>query len=189
MNAQPAQIRDFLEHRQRVEVRTPGLTQAGVLIPLFPKEGKLSVVLTKRTVDVEHHKGQISFPGGSVDSSDKNIMETALREAQEEIGLPKECVEILGIFDDFWTPSGFRITPVIGFIAVLPTLTRNKTEVEEILEVPISFFLDRTNERIKKFKLGDKEIDVYFYTHGGKEIWGATAAILRSFLTAFQSSI
>ena len=155
---------------------------------LFPKDGELHVLLTKRTSDVEHHKGQISFPGGSADAMDHDIVDTALREAEEEIGLPRDGIDILGMFDDYWTPSGFRITPVLGYLSELPLLERNAVEVEEILEVPVSFFLNRGNERVKKLRRGNEEIDVYFYTHGHNEIWGATAAMLRSFLHSLQAS-
>lgn len=160
--------------------------KAGVLMLLFPKESDLYVLLTKRTSDVEHHKGQISFPGGSVDESDSDIVMTALREAEEEIGLRGDQVEVLGLFDDIWTPSGFCITPVIGYTTVLPALTPSADEVEEILEVPLSVFLERENETVKKLQRSGKSIDVYFYKHGNNEIWGATAAMVRSFLQAFK---
>ena len=187
MDMQPEQVRSFLKSHRRVEINTPGLVHAGVLILLFPRDGVPHVLLTKRTSDVEHHKGQISFPGGSRDDNDRDITGTALREAEEEIGLPQSHVEVLGLFDDFWTPSGFRITPVIGFLPVLPALKRNTDEVEEIFEVPVPFFLDGTNERMKKLVREGKEFQVYFYTHGRNEIWGATAGMLRSFLRAFRA--
>lgn len=153
---------------------------------LFPKNGELHVLLTKRSSDVEHHKGQVSFPGGSVDGSDKDIIATALREAEEEVGLPPDRVDILGVFDDAWTPSGFAITPVVGYTGGFPALLPSKDEVEEILEIPVSFFLDSHNERVKKMRRRGKEVDVYFYKYGETEVWGATASLLRSFLRALH---
>lgn len=149
---------------------------------LFPRENTLSVLLTKRTEDVEHHKGQISFPGGGIDQGDNDIVATALREASEEIGLDPGDVQILGLFDDHWTPSGYCITPVVGFCSRLPQLTPNPDEVEKIIEIPVSFFLDSKNERVEHRRRGDRDLPVYFYTYGDLIIWGATAAMLRSIL-------
>ncbi len=163
------------------------LTRAGVLMLLFQKNGEMHVLLTKRTSDVEHHKGQVSFPGGSVDTGDKDIIETALREAREEIGLNSGQAEILGLFDDVWTPSGFAITPVVGYLEKLPVLSPSREEVEEILEVPVSFFLDDRNVRVKTLERNGKKVEVYFYTYGKTEIWGATAAMLRSFLRSLSA--
>lgn len=161
--------------------------QAGVLLLLFPRNGELHILLTKRTSGVEHHKSQISFPGGSKDEVDTDIVATALREAEEEIGLPKNQVEVMGLFDDVWTPSGFRITPVIAYTPALPNLRVNAVEVDEIFEVPLSFFMNRENEKVKTVERSGEWIEVYFYRHGGHEIWGATAAVIRSFLLGLQS--
>ncbi len=173
-------IRSFLSTNTRRVIDDQNLRRAGVLVLLFPKVNGLHVLLTKRTEDVEHHKGQISFPGGAIDREDADIVATALREADEEIGLARTDVEILGLFDDHWTPSGFCITPVVGFCRRLPPLRPNPVEVEEILEVPVSLFLDRQNERIEYRRRGEKEFPVYYFTYSGRTIWGATAAMMRS---------
>jgi 8-oxo-dGTP pyrophosphatase MutT (NUDIX family) len=166
----------------RKELHDPSLTPAGVLLPFFEKEGELHLLLTERTNSVEHHKGQISFPGGARDVADASIIETALREAEEEIGLPRECVEVLGTWNDVWTPTGFVITPVVGFLSSVPSLKMNSSEVANILEVPIALFLDRTKERVEQRMRDGKRFDVYFYDFGELEIWGATAWITRSIL-------
>lgn len=114
------QIRKFLNGYQRRELGKPGLKKAAVLILFYPKGNDLYVLLTKRTEDVEHHKGQISFPGGSCDDQDDHIVATALRESDEEIGLPAGTVEVLGIFNEYETPSGFAITPVVAYAGCLP---------------------------------------------------------------------
>jgi 8-oxo-dGTP pyrophosphatase MutT (NUDIX family) len=187
MNINPEHIEEFLKRRPRKELDRPDLVHAGVLILLFRKQGELHVLLTKRSSDVEHHRGQISFPGGGVDETDENIIATAVRETEEEIGIPSSMFKILGLFDDTWTPSGFRITPVIGYAETRPDVHASPTEVEEILEMPLSFFLDARNERVKQLMRGGTSVDVYFYTYGSSEIWGATAAMLRSLVRALDS--
>lgn len=179
-------IKRFLEGFHRSELGKPGLKKAAVLILFYPKGNDLYVLLTKRTEDVEHHKGQISFPGGSCDDQDDHIVATALRESDEEIGLPAGTVEVLGIFNEYETPSGFAITPVVAYAGCLPPLKANEMEVAEILEVPVSVFLDKGNERVEKIVRLGKIIDVYFYRFGKYEIWGATAAILRAFLGSLK---
>jgi len=184
-----AHIRSFFSSFYREETNNSALTRAGVLVPLFIKNGGLSVVLTQRTEDVEHHKGQISFPGGTMNQVDSTIVDTALREAWEEVGLPRITVEVLGLLSDFCTPSGFCITPVVGFLPPDPFYVLNKTEVSEVFDVPLSFFLDLRNERTEKRMRFDKMMNIYFYNYGTHEIWGATAEILRSFLQALNTEI
>ncbi len=176
------QIRKFLEGFRRRELGKSDLKKAAVLMLFYLKEGELYVLLTKRTEDVEHHKGQISFPGGSRDDDDDHLVATALRESEEEIGLPPDAVEVLGLFHEYETPSGFAITPVVAYAGCLPPLKPNDMEVAEILQVPVSLFLDARNERVEKITRLGRVIDVYFYRFGEYEIWGATAAILRAFL-------
>lgn len=180
-------IRDFLKCHDQTRLGKPGLRKAAVLMFLYPKNGELYVLLTRRTEDVEHHKGQISFPGGSMDEEDADLVATALRESEEEVGLPKEVPQILGLFDEYETPSGFAITPVVACAGSLPPLNHNAMEVAEILEVPLSTFLDARNERVEKRNRLGQMIDVYFYQFGVHEIWGATAAILRGFLHSVRS--
>lgn len=179
---EPEHIRSFLASRRRRTIDDPNLRRAAVLILLYPKEGIPYVLLTKRTSIVEHHKGQISFPGGSADEGDRSLIETALRETTEEIGLDASTVQILGLYDDQWTPTGFSITPVVGHLLSLPRLQLNHHEVEEIVEIPVSLFLDSANVEIRRMERAGKTVDVHYYRYGDYEIWGATAAILRSFL-------
>jgi 8-oxo-dGTP pyrophosphatase MutT (NUDIX family) len=175
-------VRRFFQTHNVKVFSDKNLVHAGVLVPLFEKNGELHVILTKRTDVVEHHKGQISFPGGTKDKTDADIIDTALREAGEEIGIEKNSVEILGVLDDFCTPSGFCITPVVGFVHSLPSFSLNAAEVSEVFDVPLSFILDPRNERIEQRTLQDGVKTIYYYNYGQYEIWGATAAILRSFL-------
>jgi 8-oxo-dGTP pyrophosphatase MutT (NUDIX family) len=183
------QVRSFMSSFCRNERENHALIRAGVLVPLVIIDGALNVILTQRTDDVEHHKGQISFPGGTMDRVDGTIIETALRETEEEIGLTKKSIEVLGLLHDYCTPSGFCITPVVGFLPRMPSFVLNKTEVAEVFEVPLSFFLDPQNERIEqRMRLGTM-LNVYFYNYGSYEIWGATAEMLRIFLHELMSEI
>lgn len=182
-------IREFIRGFQRRELQNPHLKKAAVLILLYPKGRDLYVLLTKRTEDVEHHKGQISFPGGSQDGKDTDLVSTALRESEEEIGLRRDAVHVLGLFDEYETPSGFAITPVIAYAPSMPPLKPNAVEVAEILEVPLSLFLDNRNERIEQRVRFGVLLDVYFYRYGEYEIWGATAAILRAFLLSLRKAM
>jgi 8-oxo-dGTP pyrophosphatase MutT (NUDIX family) len=181
-------IMSFLGGFRRKELGKPNLKKAAVLMLFYPKNGELYVLLTKRTDDVEHHKGQISFPGGSYDEEDSDLLVTALRESEEEIGLPREVVRVLGLFDEYETPSGFSITPVVASAEVLPPLTPHAAEVAAILEVPVSLFTDERNERVEQRAPFGVPLNVYFYRFGEHEIWGATAAILRSFLISLRRS-
>ena len=155
---------------------------------LFKKKDAWYLLMTKRSDEVEHHKGQISFPGGAADPGDKNIVTTALRETEEEIGLQPGRIEILGQYDDHATPTGFIITPVVGYIKNLPSLSRREEEVVEILDVPVSLFLDPTKERMVQMVRHGTKVDVYFYDFGKHEIWGATARISRDFLRETETA-
>jgi len=178
-------IRHYFETHQRRLLKDQYLIPAAVLIPLFERNGELHVIFTKRTDDVEHHKGQVSFPGGTMEKTDANSFETALREAEEEIGIKKNVVEVIGAHDDFATPSGFLITPVVAFLSKVPSFSLNTAEVTEVFDVPLSFFLDSRNELVEQRVHDGKIIDIYRYHYGRFEIWGVTAAILRAFVQDF----
>jgi 8-oxo-dGTP pyrophosphatase MutT (NUDIX family) len=177
-------IRNYFQTFQRSKQEYTGLIPAAVLILLLEQDSELHIVLTKRTESVQRHKGQVSFPGGTKDVLDATITYTALREAREETGLMPKDVEVMGLLNDFCTPSGFCITPVVGFLPFQSAFVLNKTEVAEIFSVPLSFFLNSCNERSEQRELSGKMKIVYFYRYGIYEIWGATAEILRTFLHA-----
>lgn len=177
------EIKKAFQSYQRVQLPLndfPGFSRAGVLVPLFPRDRELHVLLTLRTESVETHKGQISFPGGMMDTSDRDIVDTALREACEEIGLHKDELEILGILDDVPVPTGFLITPVVSYLPARPVLRVNQVEVAEVFEAPLMFFADDRNARYEDRELRGYKHVVWFYDYQGKTIWGATAAILRT---------
>jgi 8-oxo-dGTP pyrophosphatase MutT (NUDIX family) len=174
----------FLQSHTRWVGEASSFRRAGILMLYVHRDEELYFLLTKRTEAVEHHKGQISFPGGVQDVGDADLVETALRETEEEIGLPPNAVQVLGLFDDYPTHTGFLITPVVGYIDHLPQLTLNTEEVAEVLEVPVSIFLDPERERRFTIEREGAIHDVYSYEYNGYEIWGVTAAIIRSFFRA-----
>ena len=159
-----------------------GFHRAGVLVPLILSSERADLLFTRRTNDVETHKGQISFPGGMTDSGDADIVHTALREAEEELGIGSSAVDIRGILDDIAVPSGFIITPVVGILSELPPLTPNPQEVAEAFTVPAEFFCNPANGRSELRDYRGEKREVWFYERGEHMIWGATAMIVRSLL-------
>jgi len=161
-----------------------GLVPAAVLIPLYERDGQLHILFTRRTQEVEHHKGQISFPGGASDALDPDPLTTALRETREEIGLDPRDVEVLGQLDDFITITGFLVTPFVGLIRTSPyPFVLNRREVAAILEVPLAHLLDRANLRWERRQREGVEVLMPVYQWGEEVIWGATARILHRFLS------
>lgn len=152
--------------------------KAAVLVPIVQHDGHLTVLLTRRSDDLPVHKGQISFPGGRVEEDDSSHTETALRESEEEIGLDRSQVEIVGRLDTYVTRTGYSVTPIIGFLRPPLNLTPCPIEVAEIFEVPLSFLLDRANqERHSRTWQGTtRHFFVLPYQH--YYIWGATAGML-----------
>jgi 8-oxo-dGTP pyrophosphatase MutT (NUDIX family) len=175
-------LRSILSTRDRRQVQDPGLICAAVLIPLLFKEGEWYVVVTQRTQNVEHHKGQISFPGGACDPDDVDLQATALRETFEEIGVPPDAVEILGALDDFSTITSFVVTPFIGVIPHSFAYRLERSEVEAVIEVPLSFLRVATHLRAEKREHQGRVYDVLFWDYGPYTIWGATAHILKTLL-------
>jgi 8-oxo-dGTP pyrophosphatase MutT (NUDIX family) len=147
------------------------------------------VLLTRRTDHLRDHAGQISFPGGRREPEDANAVATALREAEEEIGLSPGHVEVLGSLPDYTTVTRFVVTPVVGLIEQLPTLTPDPFEVAEIFEVPLGFLMNPANHRSHVFELDGQRrqfLSMPWVSAVGREfyIWGATAAILRNLYRA-----
>ncbi|MHC1635909.1 MAG: NUDIX hydrolase [Candidatus Methanospirareceae archaeon] len=161
------EIRKILLRRSRKIIVDGYAKLAAVLIPIFKKRGDYYVILTKRTGYVEHHKWQISFPGGTYDDRDSSLEVTALRESEEEIGLNPKDVRILGVLDDVKTfTSNYTITPFIASIPYPYNFKKNDKEVEEIIELPIAAVFDEGNRSNS-------------FVYGGHVIWGVTAKILK----------
>lgn len=183
-------VRDWPERRLKLE-RGPDagpLREAAVLIPLFVRERALWTLFTKRTDLVEHHKGQISFPGGGKHATDANPWETAIRETEEEIGVPRAGVKILGALPKLVTVTDFEISPFVGAIPYPTQFEPHPGEVESIIEVPVSYLLDPMVVEERPVKWKGRDVMTLVYHYKGHAIWGATARILGDFLTALRGS-
>ncbi|HYB19410.1 MAG TPA: CoA pyrophosphatase [Thermodesulfobacteriota bacterium] len=175
-------IKELLSCREKACINDPALTRAAVLIPLFKKNEEYYVLLTRRTHKVRHHKGQISFPGGRRDKGE-DLLSTALREAKEEMGIEEKDVRILGELDDMCTvASDFCISPFVGMIPHPYPFKINHHEIQEIIEVPISAFLDENKFHKELRERNGEPLQVYFYQHEDHTIWGATARIMKQLL-------
>jgi 8-oxo-dGTP pyrophosphatase MutT (NUDIX family) len=161
---------------------------AAVLIPLFMKEGQLHVLLTVRTDTVEAHKGQISFPGGAWEPGDCDMLATALRETEEEVGIDPARVEVLGQLDQLISVTDFIITPFVGVVPHPYEFTICEAEIVRLLEVPLSFFLDAGNRHSEVREHRGRPITVYFFDYDGDIIWGVTARILIGFLNLIKNA-
>lgn len=152
--------------------------EAAVLVPIVEHQGHLTVLLTRRSDDLPVHKGQISFPGGRVEEDDDSHVETALRESEEEIGLDRRSVEIIGRLDTYLTRTGYSVTPVIGLVRPPLDLTADPVEVAEIFEVPLAFLLDRGNQERHSREWQGKTRHFFVLPYEHYYIWGATAGML-----------
>jgi 8-oxo-dGTP pyrophosphatase MutT (NUDIX family) len=165
---------------------TNGFTrEAAVLMPVLEWEHKYHFLLTQRTEEVQTHKGQISFPGGMREEGEA-LMNTALRETFEEVGIAEDRIEILGRFHDYMSITGYRVTPFAGFISGPFTINPQVREVAEVLQVPCRIFMDPRRLRIEKRVVLEKMSDVYYYSYGSHQIWGLTALIIKDFLDALN---
>lgn len=154
---------------------------AAVLVPLVARHGGLQVLLTHRTSHLSGHTGQISFPGGGVEPRDRNRQDTALRETEEEIGLPREHVTVLGQLPDYEMRSGYRITPVVGWLQPPFPIRPDPYEVQDIFEAPLAQFLDPANYRRLHYVQNGAEHRYLAVPYEGRYIWGATAGMLYLF--------
>lgn len=171
---------------RRVVPRGP-LIQAAVLVPIVDR-GEPHLVFAKRSERVGHHRGQISFPGGTLDPDDESLMSAALRECEEEIALPRDAVELLGALDDTETvATQFVITPFVGVVRASVTWQPDGYEIEKVIEVPFATLADPCTLRVEYWERDGVTRPVYFFDWGGDPIWGATARIVKHYLDVLSS--
>jgi len=165
-----------------LRLRFPDLRRAAVLVPIVRRPAGLTVLLTQRTEHLTNHAGQVSFPGGRAEEDDSSPIETALRETEEEIGLTRRHVEIIGVLPDHVTASAYIVTPVVGLVMPPFDLTAESNEVADIFEVPLQFLMDGMNHQRMSFDLPDGGGRRSFYAMPYERffIWGATAGMLRN---------
>ena len=176
-------IIEALSRRQKKVEDPTGFMPSAVLLPLFEKGGDYHLVFTKRTETVNYHKGQFSFPGGRPHAGDKSLLDTALRETWEEIGLPPKDADVLGELDDIATyTTGFIISPFVAMIPFPHRFAANPAEVDEIIEVPLPVLRDKKNFAEEMLEVGGRPIMQYFYHYRDHVIYGATARIVKHFL-------
>lgn len=185
-------LKTILAHREpkRVEVSADNYTQASVLLPLFIKDGRYWLLFMRRTNTVEHHKGEVSFPGGAVDEDDRTLEYTAKREAFEEIGVREEDIEILGQLDDMTTiTSHFIVHPFVGVVPFPYAFTLNEREVEHLIEIPLQFFLGYSEPEPVTMDYGGEVLETPAFIYEGTVIWGATERILVNFIHLIRSGM
>ncbi len=166
----------------------PDLAPSAVLLPLFQKNRETHILLTKRTDRVEHHKGQICFPGGAFNYEDLDCLTTALRETEEEIGIEMDAVEVLGELDHMVTLSNFRICPYVGIIPYPYPFKLSPFEVERLIELPLDYLLKQTELKEAPFDYQGRSVINLYFDYQGDIIWGATARILKNFVDILPNS-
>ena len=163
------------------------LRKAAVLLPIIDRQDGVHILFTKRTAHLNNHAGQISFPGGGLEPQDRDHVDAALRETEEEIGITKNHVEIIGQLDTYETGTNFSITPVVGLVSPRFSLQINPDEVEHVFEVPLAYLMDAKNHKQQSGIY--KNIRRYYYAISYQDytIWGATASIFMNFYDVLKS--
>jgi 8-oxo-dGTP pyrophosphatase MutT (NUDIX family) len=174
-------IQRILKNRRRRIIPKEDLRESAVLIPICWDKSEPYIIVTMRSMNVEHHKGEISFPGGRAEPDDEGLIHTALREAHEEIGLRQDEVDVLGILDDHISIMGYHITPVVGSVPYPYEFVIN-SESETLLYVPLRQALMDTVWMAEKTSFMGREINIYYLEIDGGVVWGATARMLKHFV-------
>jgi 8-oxo-dGTP pyrophosphatase MutT (NUDIX family) len=182
------ELEKILTSRDKQFLPADGLVTAAVLLPLFHKEGRIHVLLTKRSDMVEHHRGEISFPGGKLDPTDPDLLSCALRETAEELGVAPQHVRVVGELDDFYTvATQYHVVPFVGLIPYPYEFRPSAREIAGLIAPPLEIFFDAERRSEEKWLFKGEEITVVFYRWEGHTIWGATARILNHFVELLQA--
>ena len=158
-----------------------------MLVPIIERASGLAVLFTQRTEHLAQHAGQISFPGGGVEPDDADVIAAALRETEEEVGIPRALVQPFGYLDCFETISSYCVTPVVGSLDAAYTATPDPHEVANVFEVPLDFFLDPGNLRRRCIQWRGRTRDIFEFPYNERNIWGATAAMLLNLVRRLEA--
>lgn len=161
--------------------------EAAVLVPVVPRPEGVTVLLTERAAHLRDHSGQVAFPGGKIDRADPSPLAAALREAEEEIGLPRARVRPLGYLDPYLSGTGFLVTPVVGLVGLPVALALNPDEVADAFEVPLALLLDPARYELRSREWKGRQRSFYAVPYGARTIWGVTAGILRNLCDRLSS--
>lgn len=182
-------IRNTLANRQKVTAAAEGLMPAAVMLLLYPKDGEFCVLLNKRSMTVEHHKGEMSFPGGARDPEDSDYEDTALRETEEEMGIGRDDITILGRLDDNVTRSNFLVKVFVGTIPYPYEFNPSSHEIAEVVEIPIGVLRNPATLRWDSRIENGERIAVRSYGYQQHLVYGATAKILDQFLDIIEDGL
>ena len=185
----PELLKRALTKRVVERIDSAELIPSAVMILLYPKDGEYFILLNKRSEEVEHHKGEISFPGGARDPEDIDSLATALRETEEEMGIKRGDVTVIGEMDEIVTRSGFLVNVFSGTIEYPYTFNPSAVEIAEVLEFPISSLIDPVNRRSEARLQDGKTVTSYSYVHKEHVVFGATARILQSCIDIFDDRL
>lgn len=174
-------LRERLRNREKRSISFPDYRKAAVMMLFFVKNNIPHVLLQLRTDRVSTHKGQVSMPGGGFDSTDRDLLHTALRETHEEMGIDPSAIEVIGEFDEYISIMGFQVNVFAGALNSAVEYTACDDETEQILEVPFSLFYNEEFYKCEKLTYEGREFDVYYYDFNGITVWGMTARILTDF--------
>lgn len=181
-------LRQLLASRPADELEMPELRRACVVIPLVRRGDDWALIFMRRSDEMRVHKGQVAFPGGAVEEGE-SLEEAALREMEEEIGVDRAGVALIGRLDDVITRTGFLVAPFVGIVPAVAAYQLAAAEVTEVFEVPVSALLEAGNPEVRYISYAADRYPIYFYKHDGREIWGLTGRILKSFLDLLRLSL
>ena len=182
-------LKQALQHRVAQKICDSSLMPAAVMILLYSKDGEYCVLLNKRSQEVEHHKGEISFPGGARDPEDRDFLDTALRETEEEMGIQRSDITVLGQLDDIVTRTNFGVRVYVGTIPYPYPFDPSPIEIAEVLEVPYSSLVNSANVRHETRLVEGKAVSVRSYAYNEHLVFGATAKILEQFLEVVEDGM
>jgi len=181
-------LRDRLALRPAINIEAPELKRASVLIPIIRDRESFSLIFSRRAENLAAHSGQIAFPGGGVEEGE-TLTDAALREAEEEVGIPPRAVELIGRLDDLVTNSGFLVAPFVAVVHQRIEYVMQESEVAEVFEVPIDALLDPRYPEVRYVMFRKKRYPAYSYPYNEYDIWGLTGRIVKMFLDLVWQSI